>query len=353
MRRPSAPPPAVLGLVAAAAATAGAVTALITLPAPGPVTLTEAPPATSLPVTSRDWADDRPVQLSLQTGAPRELLAPRGGVLTALACSVGQPVASGDVVATVDGTAVTALATTTPLWRDLALGDTGPDVTALQTELARLGPGPAADGVVGPATVRAVTTFLAARGEELPLGSAIPAHAFAWVPETEVTVAGCTATVGSVVEAGDVLLEFPLELESARVAPMPQDAAPGPRSVSVEGATVPVGEDGTVSDADGLARLAGTPSYAAAVSDTTAGPSLGARWALTEAMTVSVVAPTALWDVDGGTGCVEALAPGQTRGTPVLVDVAGSQLGQSFVRAVDGRELVAVAPEPDTGASCR
>jgi hypothetical protein len=357
--RSPAPARAVVGLVAAVAAVTGATVALVALPGTGPAALSDAAPPSSVPVTTRTWADERPVQLSLQTGAPRELLSPRAGVLTGLTCSVGAAVTSGDVVAEVDGTPVTALATGTPLWRDLEPGDTGPDVRALQRELTRLGTPTTVDGVMGPTTLRAVGTFLAARGTRLADDSLAPASAFTWIPGPQVTVAGCTASVGSVVDVGDALLVFPLELTGARLAPLPLDPAPGPRSLTVDGVVVPVQDDGTVADADGLRALASTSAYATAVSGEDGERTLGARWSLTEPVDVSVVAPTALWDLHDGTACVQAVEPDDGTGgheqgrRPVLVDVLGSQLGQSFVRTPDAVDLRAVAPRPDTSSSCR
>lgn len=353
MRRVTAPRLAVLGLVTAAAAVAGATAALLTLPAPGPSALDDPPHSSSFPVTSRDWSDERPVQLSLQTGAPRVLGAPRAGVLTALACSVGAPLTSGDLVATVDDAPVTALATASPLWRDLAEGDSGPDVEALQRELSRLGLPVSVDGVMGKTTLRAAASFLGIRGERLTPASPVPADSFAWIPGPEVTVAGCAASVGSVVDVGDVLLEFPVELRGARLVPSPLDAAPGPRSVSVDDVVVPIGDDGTIGDPAGLALLTSTTSYAAAVSDSAEELALGARWVLSAALRVFVVAPTALWDLDGSSACLEVVTPDAPAGRPVRVDVLGSQLGQSFVLPADGDEIRSARTLPDTNTSCR
>jgi hypothetical protein len=61
-----------------------------------------------------------------------------GGLYTSLP-AVGQVVRQGQVLYAVSGTPVVLLYGTTPAYRDLAEGDTGPDVTELNTDLVTLG----------------------------------------------------------------------------------------------------------------------------------------------------------------------------------------------------------------------
>ena len=55
--------------------------------------------------------------------APRAVVTARAGTVTSSTCSTGAVLRSGDVLATIDGEAVIALATDVPLWRDLELDE--------------------------------------------------------------------------------------------------------------------------------------------------------------------------------------------------------------------------------------
>lgn len=71
-------------------------------------------------------------------GTPTQVPGTGKGVVTALPAA-GDVVPTGQVLYAVDGRPVLTLHGSTPLWRDLALGDTGPDVLALREALAALG----------------------------------------------------------------------------------------------------------------------------------------------------------------------------------------------------------------------
>lgn len=60
-------------------------------------------------------------------------------IVTSVLKGPGAPVAIGDLLATVSGIPVFLIPEGVPLYRDLRRGDTGPDVTAFQTLLSRLG----------------------------------------------------------------------------------------------------------------------------------------------------------------------------------------------------------------------
>lgn len=71
-------------------------------------------------------------------GAPTRVPGTGTGVLTALPAA-GDVVATGQVLYAVDGRPVLTAPGTTPLWRDLAVGDRGPDVVALREALTAMG----------------------------------------------------------------------------------------------------------------------------------------------------------------------------------------------------------------------
>lgn len=347
-RLPSA---SVVGLVAVTALAIGAGAVLLVFPPDQPSALREPEPAAAVPVETRDDVDERQVQLVLQTGSPRRIASPRPGVLTGLSCSTGGEISSGDVVATVDGSPVVALATAVPLWRALTLDDRGDDVRGLQAELARWGVPVAVDGTFGAGTRRAVRSFLVARGVTMAPSDAVPVDAVTWLPSPQVRAEGCEGVVGSRVDSGDELVRLPVELQSARLATLPLDSSPGDRVVTVAGVTMAVSPEGVVTDPADLARLASTPDFVAAADDEA--PSVSVRWSLAEPVRVTVVPPTALVDVGDGTTCLQPVDDSGTPRRPVRVDVVGSQLGQSYVVPADGAAVTSVAPRPDGRITCR
>lgn len=337
-----------LGAMVVAAGTAAAL--VVTLPVDAPAALRTATPATTVRATERTDADERQVQLTLDTGAPRAVVTTQTGTVTSSACSTSSPLRSGDVIARIDGVPVIALATGVPLWRDLTLDDRGDDVRGLQSAIAASGVEIAVDGVLGKRTVRAVQRFLVERGA-LRTGfpdDLVPRAAFSWVPAAENTVRSCTAVVGATLGADAVLAELPAELRGARIESAPVDPVPGDRVLEVGSTAAAVDADGVVSSPGTLAKLAALPEYAAAVASADGVPTLPATWSLARPRTVQVLPPTALFAVEGSRACVQPSVGGA-----VGVEVLGSELGQAFVRAIDGRPLDRVRAVPDRRRSCR
>ncbi|MBT2502748.1 peptidoglycan-binding protein [Curtobacterium sp. ISL-83] len=336
-----------LGAIVAAAGTAAAL--VVVLPVEPPASLRTAVPVGVVQATEREDADERQVQVTLDTGAPQLVVTSRAGTITSSACSTAMPIRSGDVLATIDGAPVVALATAVPLWRDLGLGDAGDDVAGLQRELARLGDGLAADGILGQRTLQAARAFLVARG--IPLADlpddGVPRAPFSWVPAAENTVQTCSAVVGSPVDADGRLVALPAELRGARIDSFPVDPAPGARVLRLGAATVPVDARGTVAS-EGLRAIAALPEYDAAVASGEGAPTLTATFALVTPRRVQVVPPTALIGIAGPHACVRS-----EDGRTVPVEVVGSELGQSFVRTRDERPLDRVRSAAGRDRSCR
>jgi peptidoglycan hydrolase-like protein with peptidoglycan-binding domain len=89
-------------------------------------------------------------------------------------------ISSGDLVAEVSGQSIVALALPYVLYRDLHPGETGPDVTALQAELKRLGfYSGTPDGVYGRGTSRAVRALFQHAGGTPPSASGTASDAVA------------------------------------------------------------------------------------------------------------------------------------------------------------------------------
>lgn len=345
-RRSRAPHWSTAVLVVVTACALGAAATLAVVDLTEPETLRPPTPARSASVEERTDADARLLQLTLVAGAERVVAAPRGGVLTSLSCTPGDPVWSGSAIATIDGDVVVALGSDVPLWRDLATGVEGADVLGLQREISRLGFPVAADGVVGPRTIRAVQRLLDAAGSSSRLTDSIPVDRFAWVPGRAVPSRSCEGTVGVRVDPGAPLVALPVDLVRATVVP-PADATEGARELVVGSVTAPVDPDGAVRDRATLDAIAGTEEYATATAADGAA-AVPVDWRLRSPDPVLVVPPAALYDLRDGTACVQV----PPRRDPVQVAVLGSDLGQSFVRPA-GRAFRQVDLQPDRDRSCR
>ncbi|MDP9736914.1 peptidoglycan-binding domain-containing protein [Curtobacterium sp. 260] len=340
-----------IGLASLLVAAGAAVGVVVALPVGPPASLSTPEPVRSVAVTERTDPDERQVQLVLDTGAPGALVTARTGVVTSSTCTAGGTLRSGTEVVRIDEVPVLALASSTPLYRDLSEGDRGDDVRGLQQELARLGSRITVDGVVGPGTIRAVRELLVAQGSARATAvpdDVIERAVFAWIPAPEVSVTACDAVVGATIGPEGVLATLPAALRSARLEQLPVDAVPGARRVRVGQAVVPVDERGLVSDPAALEALRTQPEYAAVLASTDGAPSVPATWTLAEPLRVLVVPPSSLWDIRDGSACVRPVP-----GAPTLVEVVGSELGQSFVRLPSGERLTRVRSEPDGERPCR
>src|SRR5690606_21907959 len=149
-----------------------------------------------------EFGDERLVPVTLSFAPSPALRSPAAGVLTSSACVPGAVAASGESLYAIDGTPVVQLATSSPLWRDLGIGDTGPDVEALQSELARLGHAVVVDGHLGWVDLAAFDATMGAAGAPPSSGGVIAVRAIAWQPAPEVLVARCLTAVGDAVAAG-------------------------------------------------------------------------------------------------------------------------------------------------------
>ncbi|QJW37588.1 peptidoglycan-binding domain-containing protein [Cellulosimicrobium protaetiae] len=300
------------------------------------------------PVGEAEFDDPRPVELRLSRGDDLALTAPASGRVTTSHCKVGVPMESGKAALTVDGAPLVGLATSVPLWRDLSIGDEGEDVTALQTELARLGYQVDAEGPLRRAALRALRDLYEQAGEKTGALDRVPIDRIVWLPAPSTSVNECLATVGSTVSAGDPVASVPGDLESVAVAEPPEGLVPGGRVLVVDGTSVSVDAALAVSDPAALVQLSPLPSLQPTSNDGDAGRAGAptAQLVLAAPQTVSVVPPSALFGAADGRGCV--LSDGAVR----TVGIAGSQLGQTFV-VVDGPvPLTTVDTDPAPGTPC-
>lgn len=161
-----------------------------------PATLQSAHPVESVPVSTRDFVDARPVELSMTLGADGALVAPASGRITTFTCLPGGTFDSGISPLAIDGRRMIGLATATPLWRDLSWGDDGDDVRALRTELAWLGYDVAAEGSIDRSVMQAVTQLFVKAGEAGYDDEVISLERFIWLPAPRTQIKECLAATG-------------------------------------------------------------------------------------------------------------------------------------------------------------
>jgi len=274
------------------------------------------------PVSSQVFDDARRVRVTPQIAEEAPLSLADSGRVTASSCATGGVIESGSSPATVDDRPVLALATSVPLWRDLAPDMEGEDVRALQVELARLGFSVRADGEYGNATKTAVTRLFKDAGVAKPSGD-LPAASVLWLPASSVAVKECGAPLGAV--AGEEpFVTVAGALTSLRLADSVTDGAPGARVVRYGELTAPVGEGGVVTEATFLEAVQRGPELAAWQRSEGSEP-VTLEYVLAEPLDVAVVPPGALFALSGTSGCVVG------DGVPRAVTVVSSSLGQTLV----------------------
>lgn len=89
-------------------------------------------------------------------------------VVTSAVKAAGDRVAPGELLGVVSGRPLLILPSSVPLYRDIASGDSGPDVTALQGALAGFGYSVATTGTFDAVTQRALSSWYEAAGSKAP-----------------------------------------------------------------------------------------------------------------------------------------------------------------------------------------
>ena len=329
------------GLVVGAAVGGSLVVLLV--PTEAPASLASGPELETVTPSVVQFDDPHEVRVSLTVDAASGLRSPAGGVLTSLSCSPGQQLASGTSSFTVNGAPAVGLATAVPLWRTIAIGDDGTDVSSLENELARLGAAIEPDGQWYWGDARAFDALFAPLGVVTTDDGAVPLESATWLPAPLTAVASCPVGVGSTVDPGAVVAQFAPRVTAARFQP-PSEAVEGPRALGLAGGAVPVGPEGTITDPAALTALTGSQEFAEA--DPQQEPrSIAVPWILTEPVPVTVLPPSALYGISGSRGCVI-----EDGGPTTVVTVIASQLGRTLV--VPERRLGDVLVHPDEDRSC-
>lgn len=305
----------------------GGATGFLLRPATTPETLQSATEVTSAPVGREELVDERTVKISLQKSSAPPLVVGFGGRVTATSCKAGKALRSGQAVARINNTPLIALATSTPLYRNLTRGDKGDDVKALQRELIRLKHMVNGSGTFDRRTAAAVKKLQQAAGVDRPDGT-IDAGKILWLPASSVVPDSCELVQGAYVSSGQTYAKAPARLTSIVVDSMPRSAVAGERVIELMGVTGPLNEDGTATNAQFLGKVAGTQEYRL-VEASDKEPELTAVITLKDPLQTLKVPPGALFGVNGDNGCIQSGAKAYA------VKIVGSRLGATLVATTD------------------
>jgi len=316
---------------------------------PEPPSLAVAAPPSEAPLVAEEMADSRAVDLGAKLGEEAALASPVSGTVTSTTCVAGTPFASGASSIVVDRTPLVNLHTATPLWRDLAFGNEGADVAALQRELARLGSEVAETGRFDWQTWTAWDALVEKLGGDTTYGELSLAQ-IVWLPAAETPVAACPVRLGQAATQGEPLVSLATPLLSASVTSYPTDLVPGARKLVVDGADVAIDENGQLT-ADGLAALTGTETYAR-YAQSPEDATLQAELVLAEPVTVYPVPPAAVAMTGETTGCVTPISDKATSSTPVPVTVVSSKLGRTYVTFVEQPKSETIAATAEKSLTC-
>ena len=280
-------------------------------------------------VVQESFDDARTASVAIILGSAPALISQTSGRVTASTCVEGSTIHSGMSVISVDGTPLVNLATSVPMWRDLAIGDQGPDVDALFDELVRLGaynadlPKSLTQKVVD--VWRALAIDKGVPKAALPLTS-IAASSIVWLPEDNSVVASCDLETGQMVAFGQTVITLAPPVLSAHLTGQFTHLPPGERTLQIDDSTVvPVDTDGQITDPAALSALASS-STVQFLRQMNSLDSLTGTYALTTAIEVSVVPPAAIVASSESQGCVL-----DNNGSTRTITIVSSQLGQSFV----------------------
>ena len=291
------------------------------------------------------------------------LRVPAAGTVTGVHLAEGRALPSLRPLVELDGTAVYGVPSATPFYRDLAEGDSGSDVKALQAALASAGYDPGdSDGDFGGQTATALEDWQAAKGLDetgrMSLSQFVSFPPGSIALDVPVTVGdrlgggGTIATVGgarSMVAQADVGQQDVVQLKTGQQAELSFDALQD-RQVPARVSTIAL-------DAEAQSSSAGTSApveYSVELRPSGLPPSVRAGMTGQASVVVvdvrdAVVVPTAAVGGNGGTPTVQLLENGRTRTVPVITGLAtssgvqilaGVQPGQTVVTGLAGSDQV-------------
>lgn len=291
-----------------------------------------------------EFADERPVEVTVVPAPGLPLIVRDSGVLTAVDCVAGDRWASGSSPVAVDGTGLLLLSAKEPWYRDLTLGDEGDDVANLQRALNQLGAEVSVSGKFYDATRAAWkkivdTGRIPARDGDFRLSQVV------WLPAGKVTITQCPLAAGQDVAAGATIATAGSGHATVSLTP-PADLFDGPRTLSVGEATVTLDEDLQVADPDDAETVLATTEVAAAIARGTGeAVQVSGTVRLATPIPVYAVPPSSVLRDAAGRVCV------LSGGSPTAAEVVSSSLGLTYVRLKNDPPS-AVDVYPATDATC-
>ncbi|MBO3663078.1 peptidoglycan-binding domain-containing protein [Microbacterium stercoris] len=311
-------------------------------------------PADDYPIDSSQLTDARTVALSVQIGVPAVLQSPTEGVATRVACLPGEKMVSGSSSFSVDGRPLLNLQSEVPIWRDLHLGDSGPDVEALQDTLHSLGLAAGSGGVVSWQTLEGVNSLYKAIGASAT--DAIYRADILWLPVDQFLPVSCDVALGQQINLQASLATARGEVDSAMLTDPPSAMIDGARVVDIQGEKHPISAEGSLDEAG---RVALQSSDAFAIARSQAQPSgvlkesttlqVDVLFELAEPVDAWGVPVSALTDLADTSACVWAGATGYP------VELVTSQLGKAYVafpEDTDAPDAVSLSPA-ESSQGCR
>lgn len=289
-----------------------------------PTSLEQGSALFALPVTMQDYADPQPARLVAHVAPPVDIVLQRPGTVTRSDCAEGRKLVSGSSSVAVDGLNILNLTSEVPLWRDLTVGDRGPDVRALEKEATRLGRSIDVDSVLSRKDMDELSAL--GRKADVAMGDKLDRSLILWLADAEVVVSSCGKQLGAGVSPGDVFAQGESEIVLSAAA-LPPDRLAGPRALDLLEEPAPIDEDGVLVDDIDSAALRRSSAFQAASSNSPGASDLelSTTVSLLEPVKVAAVPATAVLVDESGETCVFSA------GNPHPVRVVGSEFGNSFI----------------------
>ncbi|WP_144875571.1 hypothetical protein [Microbacterium sp. 1.5R] len=299
----------------------------------------------TIAVTMQEFDDPRSVELTARILPPVSVAVNRAGTVTSWACAQGTVLSSATSSVAVDGVNLISLSTSVPLWRDLAPGDKGRDVRALEEELARLGKPVNVDSTFSRDEMS--TLAMVAKTVGVELNGSLTRDLVVWLPSPAVTVQKCDTQVSGSVTPGDILATVDSGVVVSPVS-LPEGRLPGARYLDLLREPVALGGAGelppevtsdAVRNSDAFREAAGAAPEATSLT-------LKAKVLLQAPVQVAAIPATTLVTDSTGASCVFVDED------PVMVTVAGSEFGNSFVVFASAEPPASVDAQPGVRSTC-
>ncbi|AQP47363.1 hypothetical protein BW730_07465 [Tessaracoccus aquimaris] len=291
-----------------------------------------------------EFADERPVEVSVAPAPGRPLIVRESGILTTVDCAVGDYWASGSSPVAVGGAGLLLLSGQEPWYRDLTAGDEGEDVANLQRALNHLGAEIPVSGRFDTLTQDAWKKT-ATKAQVPAKDGVFRLSQVVWLPENEVIITQCPLSAGQDIAAGAVIGTASSGHATVSLA-APADLFDGPRTLTVAATTVKLDKDLRLADPEDARAVLATAEVTAAIAQGT-GESVQVSGALRLATPIPVYAvpPSSVVRDASARVCV------LSAGSPIAAEVISSALGLTYVRLV-GDPPPAVDVYPAMDATC-